>query len=243
MARRDLSVTTETPAKPSSGRSASSQPERGARVSRTIAIQTPRGAYERWGKRLLDVVASSLALVVLSPVMALLAAAILLDSRGPVFYRSQRVGVGGRIFGFYKFRSMVVGAEGMLDQLRHLNEVDGPVFKISRDPRITRVGFWLRRTSLDELPQFWNVLRGEMSLVGPRPPIPSEVEQYEPWQLRRLSVRPGITCLWQVSGRSALRFEDWMRLDMEYIDHLSLGADVRILWRTVPAVLGRRGAY
>jgi lipopolysaccharide/colanic/teichoic acid biosynthesis glycosyltransferase len=208
-----------------------------------VPLHAPRGAYERWGKRALDLVGSLLALVLLAPFMGLLALAIRLDSRGPTLYRSRRLGAGGRAFAFYKFRSMVEGAEGMLDQVRHLNEVDGPVFKISRDPRITRVGYWLRRTSLDELPQFWNVLRGEMSLVGPRPPIPEEVARYEPWQLRRLSVRPGITCLWQISGRSALSFEEWMRLDMLYIDRLSFLHDCRILLRTLPAVLGRKGAY
>ena len=208
-----------------------------------VPLQPPRGAYERWGKRAFDLAACSLGLVVLSPVFAGLALAIRLDSRGPVFYRSKRVGEGGRVFGFLKFRSMVDGAEAMRDSLQHLNEVDGPVFKITRDPRVTRVGSWLRRTSLDELPQLWNVLRGDMSLVGPRPPIPEEVQQYEPWHLRRLSVRPGITCSWQVSGRSRVGFDDWMRMDLEYIDQRSLRVDLRILFRTVPAVWSGRGAY
>ena len=152
------------------------------------------------------------------------------------------MGLNGRRFNCHKFRTMVVDAEKRLAELQHLNEVDGPVFKIKRDPRITRVGAVLRKTSLDELPQLWNVLVGEMSLVGPRPPIPSEVEKYERWQRRRLSMRPGITCLWQISGRSNLDFDTWMRLDLSYIDNWSLTLDLVILLKTVPAVLSARGA-
>jgi lipopolysaccharide/colanic/teichoic acid biosynthesis glycosyltransferase len=144
---------------------------------------------------------------------------------------------------FYKFRSMVDGAHESRNFLLHLNEVQGPVFKIADDPRITRVGRYLRRTSIDELPQLVNVLRGDMSLVGPRPPIPEEVEKYEPWQRRRLSVKPGITCLWQISGRSRLGFEEWMRLDIVYIQSCSFLLDMKILLRTIPAVLSRDGAY
>jgi len=207
-----------------------------------VPLQPVRGPYERWGKRALDLIGSTVGLVFLAPLLGLIALAIRLDTRGPIVYRSRRIGAGGRSFDFYKFRSMVDGAEALREQILHLNEVDGPVFKISRDPRVTRVGQWLRRTSLDELPQLWNVLCGQMSLVGPRPPIPEEVRQYEPWQLRRLSVRPGITCLWQIRGRSSVSFEEWMRLDMEYIDRLSLGLDLRILLLTLPAVLSGRGA-
>jgi len=138
---------------------------------------------------------------------------------------------------------MHVGAHLRRSELWHLNEADGPVFKISKDPRVTRLGRWLRRTSLDELPQLLNVLKGDMSLVGPRPPLPEEVERYEPWQMRRLDVKPGITCLWQISGRSRLGFDEWMRLDLEYIRHRSLALDLKILLRTLPAVLSRDGAY
>ena len=138
---------------------------------------------------------------------------------------------------------MIHGAEHHRHRIAHLNEVSGPVFKVAQDPRITRVGQFLRRSSLDELPQLLNVLKGDMSLVGPRPPIPQEVLQYEPWQLRRLSVRPGITCLWQISGRSRLGFDEWMRLDMEYIGRRSLALDLKILLRTIPAVLSGEGAY
>jgi len=201
------------------------------------------GPYLRFGKRTIDLIGALVALVVLSPVMLLVALIVKLGSRGPVFYRSSRIGKNGRPFTFLKFRSMVDGADRARTQLTHLNEVDGPVFKISRDPRVTRIGRLLRITSVDEIPQFFNVLKGDMSLVGPRPPIPEEVEQYEPWQLRRLDVKPGITCLWQISGRSTLSFREWMRLDLEYIKHRSFWLDLRILLRTIPAVLSREGAY
>ena len=199
--------------------------------------------YLRFGKRMLDLVGALIALVLSGPLVLLAALAIKLESRGPVFYRSTRVGRGGRPFTFYKLRSMVNGADRHRHHLSHLNECDGPVFKISRDPRVTMVGRFLRTTSLDELPQLWNVLRGEMSLVGPRPPLPDEVSHYQPWQLRRLDVRPGITCLWQISGRSRIGFEEWMRLDLEYINRQSFPLDFQILLRTIPAVLSREGAY
>lgn len=203
----------------------------------------PRGLYLRHGKRLLDIVGALVALVFFLPVIAVLAVLIKLESRGPVFYRSTRIGRGGRAFTFLKLRSMVKDADRRKHQLKHLNESDGPVFKMARDPRITRIGRFIRTSSLDELPQFFNVLLGDMSLVGPRPPIPEEVAQYEPWQLRRLDVRPGITCLWQISGRSRIGFQEWMRLDLEYIKHQSLALDLKILLRTIPAVLSREGAY
>jgi lipopolysaccharide/colanic/teichoic acid biosynthesis glycosyltransferase len=151
--------------------------------------------------------------------------------------------MNGRLFWFYKFRSMHQDAEERLLELMAFNEAQGPIFKIRQDPRITRVGTFLRRTSLDEFPQFWNVLRGEMSIVGPRPPIPAEVQKYERWQRRRLSMKPGITCIWQVSGRSELGFDRWMELDLEYIDNWSLWHDLKILAKTVPAVLTGRGAH
>jgi len=208
-----------------------------------VECEPANGFYQRYGKRILDVAAVLCAGIFLLPLFLLLSLAVRLDSRGPVLYTSRRVGEGGRIFSFYKFRSMIVGADRIRDELRHLNEVDGPVFKITRDPRLTRVGTFLRRTSLDELPQLWNILAGDMSLVGPRPPIPEEVLQYEPWQLRRLSVRPGLTCLWQISGRSEIGFDEWMRLDMQYIDNRSFSLDLKILLRTIPAVVGGKGAY
>jgi exopolysaccharide biosynthesis polyprenyl glycosylphosphotransferase len=214
-------------------------------VPGVMPFETPEssGSYLKGGKRLLDIVSAILGLVLLSPVIALLAVIVRATSRGPVFYRSTRIGRGGRPFTFYKLRSMVKDADLKREHLSHLNEADGPVFKIARDPRITPIGRFMRTTSLDEIPQFWNVLKGDMSLVGPRPPIPEEVAQYEPWQLRRLDVRPGLTCLWQISGRSCIGFQEWMRLDLEYIRHRSLKLDVKILLRTIPAVLSREGAY
>jgi len=199
--------------------------------------------YESFGKRALDLALGSVAFAAAVPVIALAAAAIKLDSEGPVFHRAIRVGRGGRKFTFLKLRSMRVGAEELRGLLLHLNQAEGPAFKLHNDPRVTRVGRWLRKLSLDELPQLFHVLQGHMSLVGPRPPFPEEVERYEPWMLRRLSVRPGLTCLWQIRGRSDLSFEEWMRLDIEYVDRLSFGLDLRILILTVPAVLSARGAY
>ncbi len=199
--------------------------------------------YASFGKRALDVALGSVALAAATPVIALAAAAIKLDSRGPVFHRAVRVGRNGRKFTFLKLRSMQVGAEELRGLLLHLNQSEGPAFKLHNDPRVTRVGRWLRKLSLDELPQLFHVLQGHMSLVGPRPPFPEEVERYEPWMLRRLSVRPGLTCLWQIRGRSDLSFEEWMRLDLEYVDRLSFGLDLKILALTIPAVLSARGAY
>jgi exopolysaccharide biosynthesis polyprenyl glycosylphosphotransferase len=203
---------------------------------------TPSDQVALAAKRALDVVISAFALAVLAPVFLAVAAAIRLDSPGPIFFRQRRVGMNGREFVLHKFRSMYQDAEARLEALRARNEVSGPVFKMRDDPRVTPVGRFLRRTSIDELPQFWNVLRGEMSVVGPRPPIPAEVKQYERWHRRRLSVKPGITCTWQVSGRSGIAFDRWMELDLAYIDEWSLWHDVKILARTIPAVLTGRGA-
>ncbi len=194
-------------------------------------------------KRLLDLTVSATLLLLLSPLLLLAGLIIYLEDRGPILYRQTRVGMNGRFFNILKFRSMVPDADARLQEVSHLNELDGPVFKIRNDPRITRVGRVIRKLSIDELPQLFNVLKGEMSLVGPRPPLPSEVEQYEDWQLRRLSVMPGITCIWQISGRNELSFDDWVRLDLQYIDNQSIWQDCRILLLTLPAVLHGRGAY
>ena len=216
---------------------------RGYAASPAAEAHAQDGFYQRYGKRALDVVGAVIGLVLSAPLMLLAALAITIESRGPILYRSTRVGRSGRPFTFYKLRSMVNGADRHRHHLSHLNECDGPVFKISRDPRVTVIGRFLRTTSLDELPQLWNVLRGDMSLVGPRPPIPDEVSHYQPWQIRRLDVRPGLTCLWQISGRSRIGFEEWMRLDLAYIQRRSFRLDLRILLRTIPAVLSREGAY
>lgn len=194
-------------------------------------------------KRGVDILGASVALLVLSPVMLAAAIAVKLSSPGPVLFRQQRAGLGGRPFAFYKFRSMCVDAEQRKQALLEKNEQTGPVFKIASDPRITRVGRFLRRTSIDELPQLWNVLRGDMSLVGPRPPIVAEVKDYAPWQRRRLEITGGLTCIWQVSGRSSILFNDWVRLDLRYVRQASVLTDVRLLARTIPAVLTCRGAH
>ena len=193
-------------------------------------------------KRAFDLVVSAVGLLILSPFFLIVTVLIKLTSAGPVFFRQKRVGVSGRIFTFYKFRSMFKDAQERLAEVKHLNEMDGPVFKVKDDPRITRLGHFMRRTSIDELPQLFSVLMGHMSLVGPRPPIPGEVEEYELWQRRRLSLRPGITCLWQISGRSNIDFATWMELDLRYIDNWSLWLDFKILVKTIPVVLFGVGA-
>ncbi len=194
-------------------------------------------------KRVFDVVVSCALLLIALPIMLITAIAIKITSRGPVFFKQVRVGEGGRFFWCYKFRSMCTDAESKKDQLMHLNEASGPVFKIKNDPRVTRVGSIIRKLSVDELPQFFNVLKGEMSVVGPRPPVLREVEEYTAFERGRLAVKPGITCLWQVSGRSNISFERWVQLDLDYIETMSLKNDVRILIRTVPAVLKGSGAH
>jgi lipopolysaccharide/colanic/teichoic acid biosynthesis glycosyltransferase len=171
-----------------------------------------------------------------------IAIAIKVTSRGALLFRQERVGLYGRTFHMLKFRSMVTNAEALQQTLQASNEQSGPVFKMKLDPRITRVGRFLRKHSLDELPQLVNVVRGDMAIVGPRPPLPSEVAKYEAWQRRRLSVRPGLTCVWQVSGRNDISFEQWMYLDMQYIDHWSLAEDLGLILKTVPIVLHGRGA-
>ncbi len=194
-------------------------------------------------KRLVDVTGAVLGITLGAPLLGVIALAIRLDSPGPVIFRQTRVGANGKTFKLYKFRSMYEGAEERLHDLRGLSEVDGPVFKMRDDPRVTRVGKVLRRTSLDELPQLWNVLRGEMSLVGPRPPIPDEVEAYREWHKKRLEVRPGLTGLWQVSGRSLLSFDEQCLLDIYYIENWSLWLDFQVLLRTVPEIVFGNGAY
>lgn len=195
-------------------------------------------------KRVMDVLFSIVLFVVLLiPLFLIVAVIIRITSPGPVIFEQQRVGRGGKVFTAYKFRTMRVGAEDEQENFLHLNEASGPLFKIRNDPRTTRVGRWLRRTSLDELPQLWNVLRGDMSLVGPRPPLPNEVAQYEDWHKRRLDVAPGVTGLWQVSGRSELTFDEMVMLDLYYIENWSPWLDMWILIKTIPALLTARGAY
>ncbi|MFJ7069649.1 sugar transferase [Streptomyces sp. NPDC101115] len=194
-------------------------------------------------KRVLDVSLAVPALVLLSPVLLAAACSIKLTSAGPVFYPQERIGRDGKPFRMFKLRSMRLDAESERSAYLHLNESTGPLFKIRRDPRVTPVGRILRSWSIDELPQLLNVIHGEMSLVGPRPPLPEECEHYGPHERQRLLVKPGITCIWQVSGRSDVPFAEQVRMDLEYIAGWDLRSDIRILLRTVPAVLGRRGAY
>ena len=192
-------------------------------------------------KSTIDYIGSVILIILLFPVFFLIFVLIKLTSKGPVIFEQKRSGLNGRIFKFYKFRTMIEKAEDVRNLLEKHNESDGPVFKMFRDPRTTSFGRFLRKTSLDELPQLFNVLRGEMSFVGPRPPIPSEVEKYETWQMRRLSMKPGLTCLWQILGRNRIKFDEWMALDLEYIDNWSLGLDLKILIKTFYVILKADG--
>jgi len=202
---------------------------------------TPDHYLELKLKNTFDFFFSLFVIILISPLFLMIAIAIKLEDGGPIFFKQERAGLNGRRFSIFKFRTMVVNAEALQVLLLGQNEQDGPVFKIANDPRKTRVGRFLRKTSLDELPQFFNVLRGEMSVVGPRPPIPLEVEKYQRWQKRRLSMKPGITCTWQVSGRNNIPFEQWMKLDLEYIDHWSLTKDFVLVLKTIKVILSGTG--
>lgn len=202
---------------------------------------TPHDEIRLSVKRVTDIILAGAALVILFPVMLAVALLIRLTSPGPAIFRQVRCGLNGRQFVFYKFRSMQENAHQMREQFRHLSQRE-LALKIPNDPRLTAVGRWLRKFSIDEWPQLWNVLKGDMSLVGPRPAVPEEVEQYKGWQRRRLRMRPGLTCLWAVNGRDAVDFETWMKLDMQYIDSWSLALDWKIILRTIPQVLTGRGA-
>ena len=204
---------------------------------------TPSNETQLAFKRMLDVTVSALLLFLSLPVILIAALGIKISSGGSVIFKQERIGLNGRIFTLYKFRTMLEDAHARRDELNHLNEMSGPVFKVRSDPRVTGIGRLLRKFSLDELPQLWNVLKGDMSLVGPRPPIPEEVRSYRRWHRRRLSMKPGLTCLWQISGRSNIDFDRWMQLDLQYIDNWSPSLDMKILLRTIPAVLSGRGAF
>jgi exopolysaccharide biosynthesis polyprenyl glycosylphosphotransferase len=224
-------------------------------ISRLELVEAAGGDYLRFttapksgvallSKRVIDVAGAFVMLALLSPLLLLAALLVRLTSKGPAVFRQGRAGMNGRVFTLYKFRTMRQDAEKERAGLESKNEMDGPVFKIKEDPRVTGLGKFLRKTSIDELPQLWNVVKGDMSLVGPRPLPVYEVEKFEPWQRRRMTMRPGITCIWQVRGRNRVTsFEEWIRMDLEYVDRWSLGLDIKILLRTIPAVLGGRGAY
>jgi len=194
-------------------------------------------------KRALDIVGAAVGLTLATPALLVTALAIKLDSPGTVFHHQVRLGKDGLPFVMLKLRSMTVDAHEQRTSLANHNEMDGPVFKIRSDPRMTRIGRLIRKASLDELPQLWHVLVGDMSLVGPRPPIPDEVARYEPWQRERLAVKPGLTCTWQVSGRSDIPFEQWVQMDVDYVRRRNFWLDLKLLLATIPAVLTGRGAY
>ena len=189
-------------------------------------------------KRGIDIICSSIGLIVLSPILVIIAIIIKLDSSGPIIFKQERVGYKGRRFFMYKFRSMVVNAEELKDKLHEKNEMSGPMFKMKDDPRITKVGKFIRKTSIDELPQLVNVLKGEMSLVGPRPSLPKEVDKFEPWMLKRLEVKPGLTCYWQVQGRNDIGFEEWMRLDCKYVEDKCTLLDLKLIFKTFFVLFG-----
>jgi len=193
-------------------------------------------------KTIFDIFISFIAIIVLSPLLLGIVLAVFFSSRGPVIFTQERIGLRGRPFRLYKFRTMVIDAEEQLKELETKNESDGPTFKIAADPRITKVGKFLRKTGLDELPQLFNVLKGEMSLIGPRPPLESETRQYKRWQLRRLSVKPGLSCFWQIKPeRNSIKFEKWMEMDLAYIDNWSLRLDFLIMVKTIKTVFQRSG--
>ena len=222
-----------------------------AKISLSLHYDTPLLTYSTLSqkkiqlllKNIIDFVGSLILLIFAFPLFVMCAIAIKLSSNGPIIYKQTRCGLNGRLFTMYKFRTMFVNAEDQLPDLQRHNEMLGPVFKMKNDPRVTAVGRFLRRTSLDELPQLFNVVTGVMSLVGPRPSMPHEVANYDPWQRRRLSVKPGLSCIWQISGRNQVDFKEWMELDLYYIDHWSLWLDVKILLKTLPAVVKGVGAY
>lgn len=194
------------------------------------------------GKRLIDILGSLFGIIILFPIYIIVCVAIKIESKGPVIFSQQRVGKDGRGFKMYKFRSMVINAEELKNKLDNLNEVNGPMFKMKNDPRITKVGKFIRKTSIDELPQLINVIKGDMSLVGPRPSLPNEVEKFEPWMLKRLEVKPGLTCYWQVSGRNSIGFEEWMNLDIKYVNECGMWIDIKLIFKTLFVLLGDKNA-
>lgn len=213
----------------------------GIRVEFDNVDENKKRIYEI-SKRTIDIIGAGSGLVLLSPIIAIVACAVKFTSKGPIFFSQKRVGKNGKLFDMYKFRSMVVNAEELKEKLAHQNEMSGPMFKMKDDPRVTKVGKFIRKTSLDELPQLWNVLKGEMSLVGPRPSLPKEVAQFENWMCKRLTVKPGLTCYWQVSGRNNIGFEEWMRLDNKYVDERNLWIDIKLIFKTVLVLFGDKNA-
>ena len=214
----------------------------GIRVEFDNIDENKKRIYEI-SKRAIDIIGAGSGLLLLSPVIAIVACAVKFTSKGPIFFSQKRVGKNGQLFDMYKFRSMVVNAEELKEKLANQNEMSGPMFKMKDDPRVTKVGKFIRKTSLDELPQLWNVLKGDMSLVGPRPSLPKEVKQFEEWMYKRLTVKPGLTCYWQVSGRNNIDFEDWMKLDISYVEDRNLWIDIKLIFKTVFVLFGDKNAH
>lgn len=204
--------------------------------------ETTNNITYKFIKRTIDIIGSLFGLIILSPILLIVMVAIKIESRGPVVFAQERVGYKGKRFKMYKFRSMVENAEELKEKLKDQNEMNGPMFKMKNDPRVTRVGRIIRKTSIDEIPQFVNVLKGDMSLVGPRPSLLKEVEEFDDWMLRRLDVKPGLTCYWQVSGRNDINFEEWMKLDIKYIEEQSILVDIKLILKTVLVLFGDKHA-
>lgn len=194
-------------------------------------------------KRTIDICGSVIGLTLLSPIILIVAIAIKLESKGPIIFTQDRIGLSGKTFKMYKLRSMVSNAEELKEKLAEQNEMSGPMFKMKDDPRVTKVGKFIRKTSIDELPQLFNILKGDMSLVGPRPSLPKEVEEFEPWMYERLEVKPGLTCYWQVSGRNNIDFEDWMKLDIQYVRERSFWGDIKLVFKTFFVLFGDKNAH
>lgn len=207
-----------------------------------IEIERKESAIYNISKRALDIIASTLGLIILSPILLVVAILIKLESKGPAIFSQKRIGLNKKEFKMYKFRSMVQNAEELKEKLAKENEMSGPMFKMKNDPRVTKVGKFIRKTSIDELPQLVNVLKGDMSLVGPRPSLPKEVKNFEPWMLRRLNVKPGLTCYWQVSGRNNIDFEDWMKLDVQYVEDRNFWLDIKLIFKTFFVLFGDKNA-
>ncbi|MBU6134270.1 sugar transferase [Clostridium tertium] len=207
-----------------------------------IQIERKENNLYEVSKRALDVIASFLGLVILSPILLIVAILIKLESKGPAIFSQSRIGLNGKEFKMYKFRSMVQNAEELKEKLAKQNEMSGPMFKIKNDPRVTKVGKFIRKTSIDELPQLLNILKGDMTLVGPRPSLPREVEKFESWMLKRLEVKPGLTCYWQVSGRNNIDFYEWMKLDLKYVNDMNFWLDIKLIFKTVAVLFGDKNA-
>ncbi|MDB1941595.1 sugar transferase [Clostridium tertium] len=207
-----------------------------------IQIERKESTLYKVSKRALDVIASFLGLVILSPILLIVAILIKLESKGPAIFSQSRIGLNGKEFKMYKFRSMVQNAEELKEKLAKQNEMSGPMFKMKNDPRVTKVGKFIRKTSIDELPQLLNILKGDMTLVGPRPSLPREVEKFESWMLKRLEVKPGLTCYWQVSGRNNIDFYEWMKLDLKYVNDMGFWLDIKLIFKTVTVLFGDKNA-